>query len=169
MGIIRVGFIENISSWYQRATGGTPTTVLSDLATTSVEVQKRSIEFVYKLMTRSAYALHNSLLPRVNVAGSTGTDTANIIVVKGIDRVGFRAKIEESNIFVTAYIFFLVFVVFVVLAVLIFKLICEGLVRAGRMKGEKFIDFRNGWTTVLKGILFRVVSLPAYVPPPLCF
>lgn len=170
MGIIRVNFIENIATWYQRSTGGTPTTILSTLATTSVEVQKRSAEFVYKLMKKSAIELHNRLLEsRSNASGSSGTDTSNIQVVRGINRVGFRANIEETNIFLTGYIFFLIFVVFVVLAVLIFKLVCEGLVRAGRMKGEKFIDFRNGWTTVLKGILFRValIAFPQMVV--LCF
>jgi len=156
MGIIRVGFIENICTWYQRSTGGTPSTVLSDLSTTSVEVQKRSLEFVYRLVKRSAVDLHHALVGRA--ASSSTSSTNSVIVVRGIDRVGFRAKIEETNIFLTGYIFFLIFVVAVVLAVLIFKLVCEGLAKAGRMKGEKFIDFRNGWTTVLKGILFRVVS-----------
>jgi len=99
-------------------------------------------------------ALHDHLIKR-----ATSTDESDkLVVVRGIDRVGFRAKIEETNIFLTGYIFFLIFVVFVVLAVVIFKLICEALVRMGRMRGEKFVDFRNGWTTVLKGILFRVVS-----------
>jgi len=154
MGLIRVGFIENIATWYQRSTGGTPSTVLSSLGTASVEVEKRSVEFVYRMMKRSAMALHDHLIKR-----ATSTDESDkLVVVRGIDRVGFRAKIEETNIFLTGYIFFLIFVVFVVLAVVIFKLICEALVRMGRMRGEKFVDFRNGWTTVLKGILFRVVS-----------
>lgn len=161
MGIIRVGFIENIATWYQRSTGGTPSTILSSLGTTSVEVQKRSLDTVYRLMKRSAIALHEQLLKR------TTTDPAGLTIVRGIDRVGFRAKIEETNIFLTGYIFFLIFVVFVVLAVLIFKLILEGLVRMGRMRGEKFIDFRNGWTTVLKGILFRVVSIILVLLPSL--
>jgi len=158
MGIIRVGFIENIATWYQRSTGGTPSTVLSSLGTTSVEVEKRSLETVYRMMKRSAIALHEQLLKRAT------TDSNSLTIVRGIDRVGFRAKIEETNIFLTGYIFFLIFVVFVVLAVVIFKLILEALVRMGHMKGEKFVDFRNGWTTVLKGILFRVVSVVIFLP-----
>ena len=46
MGIIRVGFLQRFCTWYQRATGGTPSNLLSSLATTSVRVQKRSLEAV---------------------------------------------------------------------------------------------------------------------------
>ncbi|KAK5239848.1 putative flavin carrier protein 3, partial [Cryomyces antarcticus] len=35
MGIIRIGFLQDICTWYQRATGGTPSSVLSNLRTTS--------------------------------------------------------------------------------------------------------------------------------------
>lgn len=158
MGIIRVGFLQNIATWYQRSTGGTPSQVLSDLATNSVQVQKRSLDFVERLMKRASQELHHHLTKRTNASGSTGTDTSNTVVIRGIKRVGFRAHIEITNIFLTGYIFFLIFVVFVIIGVILFKLICELLVKMGRMKGDKFQDFRNGWTTVLKGILFRCVS-----------
>jgi hypothetical protein len=108
-------------------------------------------------------------MPRTNAAGSNYVDSSNTIVVKGIDRVGYRAGIEETNIFMTGYIFFLVFVFFVVLGVLIFKGICEALTKAGRMKGDKFKDFRNGWNTVLKGIMFRVILIGFPQMVVLCF
>ena len=44
MGIIRVGFMQSIFTWYQRATGGTPSTLFDSLTTVSVQVQKRSLE-----------------------------------------------------------------------------------------------------------------------------
>jgi len=40
-----------------------------------------------------------------------------------------------------------------------FKGFCELAVRARWMKGDKFQDFRNGWLTVLKGIMFRMVLI----------
>lgn len=169
MGIIRVGFIQDIATWYQRSTGGTPSTVLSSLATTSVQVQKRGIEHVYHLIKRAAEEIHGQIVRRTNSSGATGTDTSNTVIVKGIDRVGFRAGIELTNIFLTGYIFFLIFVVFVVLGVLLFKLFCELMVKMGKMKGDKFQDFRNGWTTVLKGILFRIVLIGFPQMVVLCF
>ena len=168
MGIIRVPFIQTIATWYQRATGGQPSTILSNLSTTSVQVQKRSVDVADKLMRRAADHLHNTILKRTN-SDVSNADTSNNLVVEGIERVGFRAGVEPTNIFMTGYIFFLIFVIFVILGVVIFKFICEGLTRAGRMKGDKFSDFRNGWTTVLKGIMFRIVLIGFPQMVVLCF
>lgn len=150
MGIIHIGFIQTIATWYQRSTGGTPSTILSALATTSVSVQKRSLDYVQNLVTRAG----NHLMKR-----SDSSTTSSKIVVRGIDRVGFKANIEETNIFMTGLIFFVVFVAFVMLFVAVFKGICELLVRSGKMKGDKFQDFRNGWKIVMRGILFRLTLI----------
>jgi Transient receptor potential (TRP) ion channel len=81
-----------------------------------------------------------------------------VVVVRGIDRVGFRAGIEQTNIFMTGTIFFVVFCFFVGIIIALFKAFCEVAVKNGWMKSDKFQDFRNGWKIVLKGILFRLVS-----------
>lgn len=96
------------------------------------------------------------MLKRSN-SNSGVAETTKLIIVKGIKRVGFRAKIEATNIFLTGLIFFIAFVVIVALAVALFKGICELAVKAGWLKGHKFQEFRNGWKVVLKGILFRLV------------
>jgi len=144
MGIIRVGFLQTLATWYQRSTGGTPSTYLSALATTSVEISKRSLEALTGLVRRSS---------------DTSTDTSKTVVVMGIERVGFVAGIEITNIFLTGYIFLLIFILFVTLGVVAFKFICEGLAKSGKLSPDKFRDFRNGWQTVLKGILYRIVSI----------
>nr|POF01131.1 flavin carrier protein 1 [Quercus suber] len=164
MGIIRVGFIQNICVWYQRATGGTPSQLLFSLATTSVQVEKRELKRAALMMKRG---IVNALTPRADTSTTATAGTA--VVVRGIERVGFRAHIEKTNIFLTGYIFFLIFVVFTVLGVLIFKGVCELLARSGHMNGDKFQDFRNGWTTVTKGILFRIVLIGFPQMIVLCF
>ncbi|KAK5168128.1 putative flavin carrier protein 3 [Saxophila tyrrhenica] len=163
MGLIGVDFIQDIATWYQRATGGTPSEILSDLAETSVQVQKRGLELASNIIKRAG------LVARQSGGESTAADTSTTVIIRGIKRVGFRAGIEPTNIFLTGYIFFIVFIFFVVLGVVLFKFICEGLVKAGRLKHDQFQDFRNGWTTVLKGILYRIVviGLPQMVV--LCF
>lgn len=166
MGIIRVGFLQTLATWYQRATGGTPSTILSNLSSSSVQIQKRSVDVLYGLVKRTAVGM---LQARSNTGSATNTDSSRQVVIRGIERVGFRAGIEPTNIFLTGYIFFLIFVIFVVLGVVLFKFICEGLVKAGHMKGDKFQDFRNGWTTVLKGILFRIVLIGWPQMVTLCF
>ena len=88
----------------------------------------------------------------------TTTTADKVVVVRGIDRVGFRAGIEQTNIFLTGLIFFIVVCCIVALCVALFKGFCEVAVKAEWMKSDKFSDFRNGWKIVLKGILFRLVS-----------
>jgi len=156
MGIIRVTFLQKMATWYQRATGGTPTTYLSQLSFISVEVQKmkkmrRALDFTTGAVSR--------MMARSNAAATEAQAGGERIVLYGVERVGFKARIETTNIFFTGYTFFIVFILFTVIGVVAFKFICEGLVKAGRMKGDKFVDFRNGWQTVLKGIMFRVVLI----------
>lgn len=150
MGIIRVSFLQSICTWYQRSTGGKPTTLLSTLATSSVQIQKRSLDSVHHLFLEA----YDQLVKR-----ATNSETAKVVVVQGITRVGFRAQIEPTNIFMTGLIFFMIFVVIISMGVALFKVFCEVAVKAGWFKGSKFEEFRNGWKIVLKGILFRVVWL----------
>lgn len=153
MGIIRVGFLQSIATWYQRATGGTPTTYLSTLSHFSVQVQKRAIR--RSLDSMVAYA-HSGLRALSKRATDTATD--NIKVVRGIDRVGFRAGIEQTNIFMTGLIFFVFILFLAAVIVALTKVILDGCAKAGWMKSDKFLEFRNGWKIVIKGILFRLVS-----------
>lgn len=164
MGIIRVGFLQSICTWYQRSTGGTPSTLLSNLSNASVQVQKRSlVGSTHRLLSRSYGRLAKStghLLSRSNAQSqAAAAATAKTMVVKGIERVGFRARIEITNIFLTGLIFFMIFVVFTALGVALFKGFCETAVKLGWFKGDKFEEFRNGWKIVLKGILFRIVLI----------
>ena len=161
MGIIRVGFLQDICTWYQRATGGTPSTLLSNLNSASVQVQKRSLEATHNLFLRAHDQLVKrgiDMFPRSNDAPATSSSAAKTVIVAGIERVGFRAKIEITNIFLTGLIFFMIFVVFTAICVALFRGFCELAVKAGWFKGDKFEEFRNGWRIVLKGILFRLVS-----------
>ncbi|PHH84868.1 hypothetical protein CDD83_1251 [Cordyceps sp. RAO-2017] len=165
MGIIRVGFMQDIFTWYQRATGGTPSTIFDSLTTVSVQVAKRSLEYAdtglglfrrgAAMMPRSAaVAAVGRLAKRANVTTGSGA-----YIVYGIQRVAFRSKIETTNLFMTGLTFFCIFVVLTVLSVAAFKGICELFVRQKWMDKDKFLDFRNGWLTVLKGILFRVALI----------
>lgn len=139
MGIIRVGFLQKMATWYLRSTGGKQSTYLSGLATTSVQVQKRSL---YR-RTNSQMAIAESL---------------KHLTVRGIERVGFISKIEITNIFFTSYLFFCIFILFTVITVVLFKVTLELAHRVQWIKPERFQDFRLGWKVMLKGILFRIVG-----------
>ncbi|KAF7556109.1 hypothetical protein G7046_g6375 [Stylonectria norvegica] len=164
MGIIRVGFMQSIFTWYQRATGGTPSTLFDSLTTVSVQVEKRSLQAAG--ITLSLFKRGAAMLPRVVTEpvtdlvkrGNIQTGSGSFIVY-GIQRVAFRAKIETTNLFMTGLTFFCIFVVVTVLLVSAFKGICELCVKQKWMGAEKFQEFRNGWLTVLKGILFRMTLI----------
>lgn len=161
MGIIHVSFLQTIATWYQRSTGGTPSTVLSSLSTTSVLVQKRSVNPWKRSVEASLDLYRRGLGHLVGRDANTNTVTGatSQITVSGLARVGFIANIETTNIFLTGLIFFVVFVCIVMLCVAAFKGICELLVRSGKMQGDKFLDFRNGWKIVMRGILFRLTLI----------
>ncbi len=148
MGIIEVGFMQTIATWYQKSTGGTPATILNTLTTTSVQVQKRGLDTFKEMASGVAKRSNNPI----------DTETGNYIVT-GIDRVAFRSDMEATNLFITGLIFFCVFIVAVILGVAAFKGVCELLVKGGKLKSNKFQDFRNGWLVVLKGIMFRMVLI----------
>jgi hypothetical protein len=178
MGIIKLGFIQNIATWYQQATGGTPSTVLSSLTTTSVNVEKRDLSAIHYISRAARQAMRNPLIKVANLpiaksaaalvkrgfGAVTRRAAANdydghILTVRGIERVGFRADIELSNIFMTGYIFLIIFIAAVILGLVIFKFILEALVKSGKVKNDKFQEFRTGFATTLRGICFRMVLI----------
>ncbi|KAF9770245.1 hypothetical protein IL306_012219 [Fusarium sp. DS 682] len=168
MGIIRVGFMQDIFTWYQRATGGTPESILYNVRQVSVEVQKRSLQAAstsIDLFKRSAAMMPRSITEPIGHAAGALAKRANIqtedgtYIVYGIQRVAFKSRIETTNLFMTGLTFFCIFVVITCLAIAAFKGICELCVRQKWMAPDKFLEFRNGWMTVLKGILFRLTLI----------
>ncbi|KAG6013117.1 hypothetical protein E4U54_007057 [Claviceps lovelessii] len=164
MGIIKINFMQDIFTWYQRATGGTPSTIFDTLTTVSVQVEKRGLELAghsmslfrrgAAMMPKPVYTAASNLMKRANVMTSSGA-----YIVYGIQRVAFRSKIETTNLFMTGLTFFWVFVFITMLVVAIFKGICELAVKQKWMASDTFLEFRNGWFTVLKGILYRVALI----------
>ncbi|KAH8147887.1 uncharacterized protein LAJ45_07988 [Morchella importuna] len=166
MGIIKVSFMQDIFHWYIQATGGTPSNLFGALSEVSVQVAKRSLDTVENNVGRAAmygfqtYAKLESrdLVPRSNNDNGIN-DSTETIKVSGIHRVAFKAGIEATNFFMTGLAFFVAFLVLVALGVVAFKGACEGAAKMKWIKGTKFLDFRNGWLTVLKGIMYRLVLI----------
>ena len=141
MGIIHVGFLETLTTWYQRATGGKPSMILSNLEDTSVHVvKKRSLDLVKR---------SSGLVRR---AGSKGT--ADDVSVAGIERVGFRAGIELTNIFLTGLIFFFAFVILVMICLGISRGIYTLLEKKGKIPTHRVQEI--DWNLKAKGTLFRL-------------
>ncbi|KAI9037651.1 transient receptor potential ion channel family protein [Aspergillus affinis] len=147
MGIIHIGFLERICTWYQRSTGGSPSTILSNLTVTSVHVAKRHTS---EIIRHASGLLKRAGQKRSATNGGT-------IMVRGIPRVGFRAGIEATNIFLTGLIFFVVFVAAMMLLVAAFKVFCDIRTRSGGAKTLR--ASRKRWNLVSKGVMFRLVLI----------
>lgn len=170
MGIIHVNFMQRIFTWYQRATGGTPANIFSTLRTISVQVQKRGLEMLEPGANVVARGL--SLLPdpvtdgaaRLLRRGNIQTEAGSYIVY-GIQRVAYRSKIETTNLFMTGLTFFSLFIILTALGVAAFKGIIELCASSGLLAKDRFLEFRNGWRIILKGIMFRLclISFPQIV------
>ncbi|KAI5805844.1 hypothetical protein EDC01DRAFT_715672 [Geopyxis carbonaria] len=179
MGIIEIGFMQQIFHWYIQATGGKPSNLLDRLSEVSVQIAKRSLDVAHEvpyMMTRTAlygfaennfdsqgFSNHNvarsGIYPRSNNKDNAATTQTEVIRVSGIERVAFKAEIEASNFFMTGLAFFIVFLVATALGVAAFKGFCELAIKMQWIKGSKFLDFRNGWLIVLKGIMYRLVLI----------
>ncbi|KAI1274007.1 hypothetical protein F5Y07DRAFT_374740 [Xylaria sp. FL0933] len=161
MGIINVNFLQDIFTWYQRATGGTPSTIFDSLTTVSVQVEKRALSVLpdaaVGLYRRSASLVPRAaagLMKRGNIMTGSGS-----YIVRGIQRVAFRANIESTNLFLTGLVFYSLLVVFTIAGIAAFKGYCELAAKKRWMKSDTFLEFRNGWLTILKGILFRLTLI----------
>lgn len=154
MGIIRLGFMQDIFTWYQRATGGTPATILDSLRTSSVQVQKRALELAKRGIELLPDSVTRTIAKRANIKTGTGS-----YLVYGIQRVAFRSKIESTNLFMTTITWFCLLIIFTAIVVAAYKGILELLASKGVVKGDRFQEFRNGWITVLKGVIFRLTLL----------
>jgi hypothetical protein len=110
MGIIKLTFMQTIFTWYIKSTGGTPSTLLLQPVGTNVIVEKRGL---IPLVARSLQHLRrmhpSSLLSFVKRQSDSSPDSA--VTLKGIQRVAYRAGIEQTNLFMTGYAFFIVLIV----------------------------------------------------------
>ncbi|OIW23699.1 TRP-domain-containing protein [Coniochaeta ligniaria NRRL 30616] len=168
MGIIKLEFMQDIFTWYQRATGGTPSTLLDSLTTVSVQVQKRALQAAAPSLTlfnRAVAMMPRGMVDPVSHAAASIAKRGNIqtstgsYIVYGIQRVAFRAAIESTNVFMTGLVFYCIFVIFTVMCVAAWKGFCELAAKNNWIKHDTFLEFRNGWFTVLKGILFRMTLI----------
>ncbi len=118
----------------------------------------------HPIVDRTAGYLTRATAGLAKRSGNLQTDTGSYVVY-GVQRAAFRAQIETTNVFLTSFVFFTIFILFTVIAVLLIRGFLILAVRLGWIKdeNEQVRDFRNGWATVLKGILYRVclIGYPA--------
>lgn len=194
LGIVKVNVIQTISNWYLQATGGTPTDILvTQYLSISVQKKiKRSISHVLDyviphnkrsgmldFVKRISISLDNSL---DDIAYSDNLDsslyttdekdsniTGKILVLRGIQRVAYLAGIEITSLFMTGIIFLLFFTFIMIVCLTFFKALIEILIRSKIMNEGKFNEYRQQWTHIVKGALYRLLLLALPQITVLCF
>lgn len=156
MGLIRVNFMQQIFRWYVQSTGGSPTTYF--LGTTRQILVQRSQLFLRNL---HEYALNgNSILPGIKRSLDYSlSSNANLIVLRGIKRMGYKTHIEPTSIVATGFTFF-VLCGFLLLVIIYFvKLTTILLIKFNRMNPNKLSHFRKSFSFIAKGSLLRYIYI----------
>ncbi|KAJ6164268.1 TRP-like family [Penicillium chermesinum] len=133
LGIICNSALQTVATWFQRATGGTPSTLIALANQESVYMAKRS-----------------------TATTSGGTEQT----VRGIERVGFGAGIEASNMFMTGYLFFYFVAVIIIIVILLFRFALPPI--ANKIKNaqlDRAAGATSEWQTFMRGSLYRLVAL----------
>ncbi|KAF5095730.1 hypothetical protein D0Z00_003033 [Geotrichum galactomycetum] len=99
----------------------------------------------------------------ISTAETTNEDlddySATTLVLRGIQRVAYLANIEITSVFLTGFTFFLIICVAAMIFAIIMKLFVELLVKVNAINPTTFLEYRNGWLTVTKGVLYRLTLL----------
>lgn len=164
MGIINVKFMQKIFNWYIQATKGISTVLLGNKNILSISVQKRdNFKRGVKLASSGDYGfdsiLKDSSLYTTNERNTTKY-SSKILVLRGMERVAYKADIELSNFFLTGVVFFLFFVFAMTAGMIFFKALLEVLTRARIMaESSNFFLYRKNWGSIIKGTLFRIAII----------
>ena len=177
VGIIKIGFVQDISNWYIQATGGTPTDILgaSYLSISVQKFAKRAMEWYERMDASDLHTLvkrANIILDSDNFGTSDNLDpdlystnekasdlSGKILVLRGIQRVAYLAKIEITDVFMTGICFLLFFGFVMVVCLMLFKAIIEILTRSKVMRAEKFSEYSHHWGAIIKGSLYRLLII----------
>lgn len=155
MGLIEVPFMQNIFRWYIQSTGGTPTLYFK---TTSQQILvQRSIKAV------KTFTNYISNLPAVSKVKRDLTfhlsSNQNLIVLRGIKRVGFNAHIEPTSIVVTGLTFFVLVGFILVSVLMIVQSVTILLVRTKTINPNTLSHYRKMFPAILKGTILKYVYI----------
>ncbi|KAJ5949165.1 TRP-domain-containing protein [Penicillium verhagenii] len=159
IGILKLGFLQTLCTWYLRSTGGTPATIEQESKSVSVIVEKRS------LIQETANLAHNLFKRTTDTTTdltSTSTSTGQEITVRGINRMAYRAGIESTNIFMTSYALFMFFGALAIIAIFAFKYTCQLLAKSNKLS-DRLRFAAAGLNTTSREIFLRflIIATPS--------
>ncbi|KAG5439831.1 hypothetical protein PCANB_000113 [Pneumocystis canis] len=140
MGIINLGFMQKIFTWYIKSTGGTPTF------------------YHYPSFRRSIIIEKRDTIPVVKRSSDSSQDVGNVIL-RGLNRVAYNEGIEPTNLFMTSFSFFFIMILTVVLGFLLFRVFLRYSPKTHWIRHDRFFGFRYEWKDLLKGVMYRLLLI----------
>ncbi|EMR11636.1 hypothetical protein PNEG_00074 [Pneumocystis murina B123] len=138
MGIINLGFMQKIFTWYIKSTGGLPSYLHSSSLEHSIILEKRDFHLEKR-------ASNNFNDPKY--------------VFRGIHRVAYSEQIETTNLFMTSFSFFLIMVFIMLLGFALFRILIHYSPKIQWIRNDRFFGFKNEWKDLLKGTMYRLLLI----------
>ncbi|KAJ5095240.1 hypothetical protein N7532_007531 [Penicillium argentinense] len=140
VGVVHAEFLQTIATWFQRATGGTPSDVMTQEESVSVALLKRSANIVKRKLP--------------DVGGGEE------ILLKGIERMGYRSDIEPTNIFMTSYLVFYFVMILMMITLVIIKFALPAISKkANSAKLNNALSGGTEWKGYMRGNIYRLAML----------
>ncbi|KAB8264259.1 hypothetical protein BDV32DRAFT_160545 [Aspergillus pseudonomiae] len=141
MSIVHADFLDTITTWFQRSTGGTPSTLYSEASTISIGLLKRSEE---------------ALIGRSVPASGDGAE----VLLHGIIHMGYRAGLESTNIFMTGHLVFRFIAMVMLRAIIALKLGLSVVLKKTQCtkSGCSFATLAD-WQHFIRGSLCQIACL----------
>jgi len=161
VGVVEMNFMQRFFNWYIRSTGGHRSSLFNQISTTSVLVMKRDLGEVRRGLELASGVGRNALRRRAaDIEPNQDASSYQPLMVKGIERVAFKAGIEQTNLFLTSYSMYIIFAFVVVVFFLAFRGIVEWMVKKQKMGMQtKLVVFREHWKLMLKKVVLCVVVM----------
>jgi len=160
VGIVELNFLQRFFHWYIRSTGGRRSSLFNQISTTSILVMKRDLNKIRRGLELTSGIGRNALRRRAADLQNQETTSYEHIMVKGIERVAFKAGIEQTNLFITSYSMYIIFAFLVVVIFLAFRGIVELVVKKQKMGMQNKLGvFREHWKLMLKKVALSVIVM----------
>ena len=176
MGLIKVNFMQKIFRWYVQSTGGSP--VLYFGGTTKQILVQRAYNYLEGLHLKAKLLnpfinpedeSYSSFVPSI-VSQSVEiikkrslsfslTSNANLIILRGIKRIGFNSGIEPTSIVVTGFTFFILFGYVLIAIIFFIRQIIILLIRFKKIQPTFANNFRISFSGIIKGSVLRYVYI----------
>lgn len=168
MGLIRVTFMQKIFRWYVQLTGGLPTLYLLH-TTKQVLVERATLHLAglaqmgrRALALSTGYALEMDTLPLLIKQRDVDyalKSNLNLVVLRGIKRMGYKLGIEPTSVVVTGFTWFVLIGYVLVGLLLLCKLVLWIMVKKQRKPTKHLYSIRNTFPQVVKGLLLRYIFI----------